>query len=68
MIDRQAPNPITPRRPSILIRRYAPSRLFDTDAAEYRTLDELRHWADKGVRFAIVDAETGQDVTHTLIG
>jgi len=59
--------PQPPRNPSILIKRYAQSRLFDTTAAQYRTLDELRHWAETGVRFAVVDAETGNDVTQVLL-
>ena len=57
----------TPRRESILVKRYAHSRLFDTTAAQYRTVDELRHWAETGVRFAVVDAETGHDVTQVLL-
>lgn len=57
----------TPRSPSILIKRYAQSRLFDTTAEQYRTVDELRHWAETGVRFAVIDAETGNDVTQVLL-
>jgi polyhydroxyalkanoate synthesis regulator protein len=59
--------PETPQREPILVKRYAYSRLYDTTAAQYRTVDELRHWAETGVRFAVVDVETGHDVTQALL-
>lgn len=51
----------------ILVKRYPQSRLYDTDAARYRTIAELRHWAATGVRFTVVDTETGHDVTQVLL-
>lgn len=51
----------------ILVKRYGYARLYDTHAARYRTVDELRDWAATGVRFAVVDAESGNDVTQVLL-
>lgn len=59
--------PDTPPRAPILVKRYAQSRLYDTDSARYRTIAELHQWAETGVRFAVVDAETGHDVTQVLL-
>jgi polyhydroxyalkanoate synthesis regulator protein len=58
--------PAIERRP-VLIKRYARSRLYDPASLMYRTLDELRHWADDGVRFVVIESETGEDITETLL-
>ena len=50
-----------------LVKRYDRSRLYDTDAARYVTLDDLRAWASEGVPFTVVDAETGDDITRILL-
>jgi polyhydroxyalkanoate synthesis repressor PhaR len=50
-----------------LVKRYARSRLYDTQAARYVTLTELRSWASKGIAFIVVDAETGDDITRVLL-
>ena len=50
-----------------LIKRYARSRLYDTQAARYVTVADLRSWTAKGVQFIVIDAETGDDVTRVLL-
>ena len=59
--------PAIPRHPHILVKRYARSRLYDTVAGRYLTVEDLRHWAAVGVRFIVVDTETGEDVTRVLL-
>jgi polyhydroxyalkanoate synthesis regulator protein len=44
-----------------------PSRLYDTVAGRYLTVENLRHWVATGVRFVVMDAETGEDVTRALL-
>lgn len=61
-----SPPQFPPSEP-MLVKRYAHSRLYDTVAARYRTVDELRYWAESGVRFAVIDAESGHDVTQVLL-
>lgn len=56
-----------PQRSSILIKRYTQTRFFDTCAAEYCSMDELRHLAETGVCFVVIDVTTGEDVTQSLI-
>ena len=51
---------------SILVKRYARSRLYDTMNRRYVSLGQLRVWAAGGVRFTVVDAEDGADITRSL--
>jgi polyhydroxyalkanoate synthesis regulator protein len=50
-----------------LIKRYARTRLYDTQAARYVSLRDLRVWAARGVAFIVIDAETGDDITRVLL-
>jgi len=50
-----------------LVKRSARSRLYDTQAARYVTIADLRSRAAKGIQFAVVDAETGDDITQVLL-
>ena len=52
---------------SILVRRYARSRLYDTANGCYVSVEQLRRWAVDGVTFSVIDAETGLDVTRVLL-
>ena len=49
-----------PKYPPILVRRYARSRLYDTVAGRYLTIDDLRHWSEEGVAFCVEDSKTGE--------
>ena len=50
-----------------LVKRYAQSRLYDTQAARYVTVADLLSWASKGIPFVVIDAETGDDITRVLL-
>ena len=50
-----------------LVKRYARSRLYDTETARYVTLADLQQWRARGLAFAVLDVETGQDVTDVLL-
>jgi hypothetical protein len=50
-----------------LIKRYAQSRLYDTEAARYVTIADLREWQARGLAFTVVDAETNHDITTILL-
>ena len=52
---------------SILVKRYAHSRLYDTQNQSYVSVEQLRGWAAKGVAFMVIDTETGTDVTAVLL-
>ncbi len=51
----------------ILVKRYAQARLYDTVGLRYVTVDTLRAWSAAGIAFAVIDAETGDDVRHVLL-
>ncbi|MFY9968500.1 MAG: polyhydroxyalkanoate synthesis regulator DNA-binding domain-containing protein [Roseiarcus sp.] len=56
-----------PKRKSILVKRYGRSRLYDTTARRYVSVEQLRAWAAEGVALAVIDAEDGKDVTRDLL-
>ncbi len=51
----------------ILVKRYARNRLHDTANQRYVSVAQLRSWAADGVPFAVIDVETGLDVTRVLL-
>ena len=51
----------------VLVKRYARSRLYDTSAQRYVTVEQLRSWMANGVIFSVIDTETGADVTQVLL-
>ena len=57
----------TPRYAPILVRRYARSRLCDTIAKRYLTIEDLRQWFKDGVPFQVQDGETAEDITRVLL-
>ena len=59
--------PTAKKSPSILVKRYAGSRLYDATNGRYVALDQIRHWAAAGIAFAVIDAATGADVTRVLL-
>jgi polyhydroxyalkanoate synthesis regulator protein len=40
--------------------------LFDSDL-EFRSLEELREWAERKIAFVVIDTETGDDITRILL-
>jgi len=51
----------------ILVKRYDRNRLYDTTDQRYVCVEQLRKWAVEGVAFAVIDIETGEDVTRGLL-
>ncbi len=52
---------------AVLVKCYAGSRLYDTSAGRYVSLEELRQWLARRVSFRVVDATTGADLTQVLL-
>jgi polyhydroxyalkanoate synthesis regulator protein len=50
-----------------LVKRYARTRLYDTEAACYVTVTQLMDWQARGIAFTVIDVETGQDITKVLL-
>ena len=51
----------------IIIKKYANRRLYNTDTSSYITLDDLARMVRENVDFNVLDAKTGDDITHTIL-
>lgn len=51
----------------IIIKKYANRRLYNTDSSKYITLDFLAELTRKDVEFKVLDAKTGDDITHNVL-
>ncbi len=51
----------------IIIKKYANRRLYNTDSSSYITLDHLSKMTREGVEFQVVDAKSGNDITHQIL-
>jgi len=48
---------------TVMLKKYANRRLYDTEISAYVTLNQVAEYIRKGREVAIVDAKTGEDVT-----
>jgi polyhydroxyalkanoate synthesis repressor PhaR len=55
------------RADSVLIKRYANRRLYNTVSSTYVTLAYLSNMILGGERFIVRDAETGADITRDIL-
>ena len=51
----------------VTIKKYANRRLYDTESSAYITLDKLAGMIREGRDFEVVDAKTGDDITHQVL-
>ena len=51
----------------VVIKKYANRRLYNTQSSSYITLDHLAQMVREEVDFKVVDAKTGDDITHTIL-
>jgi len=51
----------------IIIKKYANRRLYNTRSSSYITLDDLSRMTRSGVDFQVLDAKTGDDITHQIL-
>jgi polyhydroxyalkanoate synthesis repressor PhaR len=51
----------------IVIKKYANRRLYNTRSSSYITLDHLAKMTRDDVAFKVVDAKTGNDITHSIL-
>jgi polyhydroxyalkanoate synthesis repressor PhaR len=50
-----------------IIKKYANRRLYNTGSSSYITLDDLAKMTREGLDFKVVDAKTGDDITHSIL-
>jgi polyhydroxyalkanoate synthesis repressor PhaR len=51
----------------VTIKKYANRRLYDTESSTYITLDRLAAMIREGRDFEVVDARSGDDITHQVL-
>ena len=51
----------------ITIKKYANRRLYNTSSSSYITLDDLAGMTRDGVEFEVIDAKSGDDITHSIL-
>ncbi|WP_370183302.1 polyhydroxyalkanoate synthesis repressor PhaR [Alteriqipengyuania sp.] len=51
----------------IVIKKYANRRLYNTHSSSYITLDDLAKMTREGLDFTVLDAKSGDDITHAIL-
>src|SRR3546814_5409454 len=51
----------------VVIEKYANRRLYDTERSCYITLEDLGAMVREGRDFRVVDAKSGEDITHNVL-
>ena len=51
----------------ITIKKYANRRLYDTSSSKYITLDHLADLIRRDIQFVVIDAKSGDDITHNVL-
>jgi len=51
----------------VVIKKYANRRLYNTETSSYITLDLLSQMTREGREFTVVDAKSGEDITHNVL-
>jgi|TARA_R100000049_G_scaffold5286_1_gene15030 polyhydroxyalkanoate synthesis repressor PhaR len=51
----------------IVIKKYANRRLYNTHSSSYITLEDLAKMTREGLEFTVVDAKSGDDITHSIL-
>ena len=52
---------------TVVIKKYANRRLYNTETSSYITLDHLAAMTRDGREFKVVDARTDEDITHAVL-
>lgn len=52
---------------TVIVKKYANRRLYNTSTSSYITLDDLAAMVRDNVEFQVLDAKTGEDITHSIL-
>jgi polyhydroxyalkanoate synthesis repressor PhaR len=52
---------------TVIVKKYANRRLYNTRSSSYITLDDLARMTREGIDFKVLDAKTGNDITHQIL-
>lgn len=56
-----------PKDDVVIIKKYANRRLYNTESSTYITLEHLAGMVREKREFKVVDAKTGEDITHNVL-
>ena len=51
----------------VIIKKYANRRLYDTESSSYITLERLAEMVRQKREFKVIDAKSGDDITHAVL-
>jgi polyhydroxyalkanoate synthesis repressor PhaR len=51
----------------VIVKKYANRRLYNTETSSYITLEHLSAMTREGREFKVVDAKSGDDITHSVL-
>jgi len=51
----------------VIVKKYANRRLYNTRTSSYITLDDLAGMVRDNVEFQVLDAKTGDEITHSIL-
>ncbi len=51
----------------VIVKKYANRRLYNTDSSSYITLEHLAAMTREGREFKVLDAKSGDDITHQVL-
>ena len=54
-------------KPTVVIKKYANRRLYNTEASSYVTLEDLAGMVREGRDFVVYDAKSGDDITRSVL-
>jgi polyhydroxyalkanoate synthesis repressor PhaR len=52
---------------AIVIKKYANRRLYNTGTSSYITLEDIAEMVREEIDFVVLDAKTGEDITHQIL-
>ena len=53
--------------PTVVVKKYANRRLYNTESSSYITLDSLAEMVRQGRDFVVYDAKSGEDITRSVL-
>lgn len=51
----------------VIVKKYANRRLYNTSTSSYITLEDLARMVRENVEFQVLDAKSGEDITHSIL-
>jgi polyhydroxyalkanoate synthesis repressor PhaR len=57
----------TAHAPTVVVKKYANRRLYNTESSSYVTLEDLANMVRQGRDFVVYDAKSGEDITRSVL-